>query len=542
MRSARAPAWSQRTSRDRHDVSLRNIRSYASSSSSCSPGSCSPSGRTAPARRTCSSRCTSGRRASRRARATDAQLVRFGERAGRVALRGRRGETRARARGDARGRRGKRAKLNGGPLRAAELLARRGVDARVHTRPARGRQGRAGGPSRVLRPRARPAVSRALGLSAEYAAAVAQRNAALRRVSQGLSSQDAVEPWTEQVAALGTELVAARTAGAGGARARVRASRRRARARARATRLRGRAVDARGAGGALRRTSSAGRRASARTSTTSRSSPATRDLRSFGSQGEQRLAVLALLLAEARAARRARGGSAAAAARRRALRARPGAAARTLARVLPEGGQTLITVDVGRGAAARAGPAARGLARRGAGGVKRLSDEVARELGRFGPVGADDAASSRRGPAPSDRRSRGTPGRRGSRATARCTSRRARRRGRSSSASSAPTCFASCATPSARTRRSSCASRRHRCPSPDATTIPTRRRARSPNRPPNEVRRGAELAAPIEHDELREMVARAAAHEPLRAPGTTARSDTLERARKAANLQGFFYG
>ena len=53
---------------------------------------------------------------------SDAQLVRFGERAGRIALKGRRGEGNVeleltRAVGDA-----KRAKLNGAPLRAAEQL------------------------------------------------------------------------------------------------------------------------------------------------------------------------------------------------------------------------------------------------------------------------------------------------------------------------------------------------------------------------------------------------------------------------------------
>src|SRR6185437_6650961 len=48
------------------------------------------------------------------------------------------------------------------------------------------------------------------GLPAEYGAAVAQRNAALRRVSFGASSRDAVAPWTERVAALGAQLVAGR--------------------------------------------------------------------------------------------------------------------------------------------------------------------------------------------------------------------------------------------------------------------------------------------------------------------------------------------
>ena len=44
-------------------------------------------------------------------------------------------------------------------------------------------------------------------LPVEYAAAVGQRNAALRRVQVGASTREAVAPWTEQVAALGAQLV-----------------------------------------------------------------------------------------------------------------------------------------------------------------------------------------------------------------------------------------------------------------------------------------------------------------------------------------------
>ncbi|HEU5064669.1 MAG TPA: DNA replication and repair protein RecF, partial [Gaiellaceae bacterium] len=49
------------------------------------------------------------------------------------------------------------------------------------------------------------------GAPAEYGAAVAQRNAALRRVAIGASSRDAVSPWTERVAELGQALVAGRS-------------------------------------------------------------------------------------------------------------------------------------------------------------------------------------------------------------------------------------------------------------------------------------------------------------------------------------------
>jgi DNA replication and repair protein RecF len=47
-------------------------------------------------------------------------------------------------------------------------------------------------------------------LPGNYARAVAQRNAALRRARLGESSREAVEPWTEQVATLGDELDRAR--------------------------------------------------------------------------------------------------------------------------------------------------------------------------------------------------------------------------------------------------------------------------------------------------------------------------------------------
>jgi DNA replication and repair protein RecF len=47
-------------------------------------------------------------------------------------------------------------------------------------------------------------------LPAEYGAALAQRNAALRRVRAGLLERDAVDPWTEAVARLGDDLERAR--------------------------------------------------------------------------------------------------------------------------------------------------------------------------------------------------------------------------------------------------------------------------------------------------------------------------------------------
>jgi DNA replication and repair protein RecF len=140
----------------------------------------------------------------------DAQLIRFGEKASRVAVRGRRGTVPVEVELVLEPGTGKRAKLNGAPLRAAEQLR---VEAAtlVFT------------PDRLGIVKGAPAARRAyfdrvLGrlsparahLPAEYGAAVGQRNAALRRVSGGFSSREALAPWTEQVATLGASLVASR--------------------------------------------------------------------------------------------------------------------------------------------------------------------------------------------------------------------------------------------------------------------------------------------------------------------------------------------
>jgi DNA replication and repair protein RecF len=142
---------------------------------------------------------------------TDAQMIRFGADAGRIALSGERGGAPVEAEIVLRATDAKRAKLNGASLRAAEQL-RGELATLVFT------------PDRLAVVKGGPAVrrayfDRALGrlfparasLSAEYAAAVGQRNAALRRVSFGASSPAALEPWTQRVAELGASLVAARS-------------------------------------------------------------------------------------------------------------------------------------------------------------------------------------------------------------------------------------------------------------------------------------------------------------------------------------------
>ena len=105
---------------------------------------------------------------------------------------------------------GKKAKLNGATLRAAEQL-RAETATLVFTPDRLGVVKGAPAARRAYFDRALGRLSPARAqLSADYGAAVAQRNASLRRVAGGFSTRDALAPWTEQVAALGTELVAAR--------------------------------------------------------------------------------------------------------------------------------------------------------------------------------------------------------------------------------------------------------------------------------------------------------------------------------------------
>jgi DNA replication and repair protein RecF len=137
-------------------------------------------------------------------------MVRFGATAGRVTLRGANGDTAFEAdvvlaAGDAR-----RAHLNGERLVSAERL-RHELRTLVFT------------PDRLAVVKGAPATRRAyldrsLGrlsparaaLPVEYATAVGQRNECLRRLRAGSSTPDALHPWTEKVAALGAELVTAR--------------------------------------------------------------------------------------------------------------------------------------------------------------------------------------------------------------------------------------------------------------------------------------------------------------------------------------------
>jgi DNA replication and repair protein RecF len=238
----------------------------------------------------------------------ESQLIRFGEEAARVTLRGERAagvpvqlEVTLGAAGP------KRASVDGAALRAAEQL-RAQVSTLVFT------------PDRLAVVKGGPAVRRAYldralgrllparaGLPAAYGSALAQRNAALRRVALGHSSRDALAPWTERIAMTGAELVDARLEA-------LRLLGPLFAERAESLGLSDGALEYEGEPPTVDSLEQRLDRDLERGSTglgphlddvSMRSG--TRELRFYGSQGEQRLAVLALLLAEADAIAERRG-------------------------------------------------------------------------------------------------------------------------------------------------------------------------------------------------------------------------------------------
>ena len=140
----------------------------------------------------------------------DAQLIRFGADAGRIALGGTLGKASFEtdvvlARHESR-----RVELNGERLSSAERL-RHELTTLVFT------------PDRLAVVKGAPATRRAYldrtvgrllparaTLANDYAAAVGQRNAGLRRVRAGASTRDALSPWSARVVSVGNDLVQAR--------------------------------------------------------------------------------------------------------------------------------------------------------------------------------------------------------------------------------------------------------------------------------------------------------------------------------------------
>jgi DNA replication and repair protein RecF len=229
----------------------------------------------------------------------DAQLIRFGCDGARVALRAeRRGGNAAVEVTIIRGE-SKRARLNGAPLTATDEL-RSELPTLVFT------------PDRLVVIKGGPAVRRAYvdrtltrllptraNLPRTYGEALGQRNACLRKIGLGFSSKEALAPWNEQVATLGSSLQAARVrsiellsprfADVGEALGlpdcKLEYS---------AEPLTLESLERRLARDLERGTTSAGPHLDEVVVLAKG-----RELRSFGSQGEQRTAVLALLLAEA---------------------------------------------------------------------------------------------------------------------------------------------------------------------------------------------------------------------------------------------------
>jgi DNA replication and repair protein RecF len=229
----------------------------------------------------------------------DAHLVRRGEQLARVVLRGHRDGAETTTEVTLGVRQPKRARLNGAAIRSAEQL-RGELSTLVFT------------PDRLAVVKGGPAVRRAyldrtLGrllparatLPVEYLATLGQRNAALRHIAAGRADENSLAPWTQQLAERGATLVEARATAIellGGEFA----------AQAAALGLDDAAIQYEGAAPTVeelehrlgqdleRGVTGVGPH---RHELAIRAGG--RDLRTLGSQGEQRLAVLALLLAEA---------------------------------------------------------------------------------------------------------------------------------------------------------------------------------------------------------------------------------------------------
>jgi DNA replication and repair protein RecF len=137
-------------------------------------------------------------------------------------------------------------------------------------------------------------------LPLDYAAVIAQRNAALRRVATGLSLRDTIAPWTEQAATLGAALVAARTETLLALELGFRELAGELGLPDAALAYEGEAASAADLEARLERDLERATTGTGPHLHDVRVLAGGRDLRGFGSQGEQRLTVLALLLAEAK--------------------------------------------------------------------------------------------------------------------------------------------------------------------------------------------------------------------------------------------------
>ena len=269
-------------------------------------------------------------------------MIRFGADASRVSLRGSRDETAFEtdvvlARRDSR-----RTVFNGERLGSSEQL-RHELTTLVFT------------PDRLAVVKGAPAVRRAYldralarllparaRVANDYAAALGQRNAALRRIRAGHSTREALAPWTERTVALGDELVRSRTAaldllGGGFTEAAEALGLEQATLRYEGAPTTVAGLDARVDADVERGVTGDGPHLH-----DVRIAAGDRDLRVFGSQGEQRVAVLALVLSEASALRE-RVGRAPLVLLDDVLSELDGERRRSLAEMVSRGGQTVVT-------------------------------------------------------------------------------------------------------------------------------------------------------------------------------------------------------
>jgi DNA replication and repair protein RecF len=239
---------------------------------------------------------------------SDAQLIRFGSSAARVAVRGRRaGGVELELEVTLRPAAAKEGRMNGAALRAVEQL-RVEVATLVFT------------PERLAVVKGGPGVrrayfDRALGrlfpgrasVPAAYVAALGQRNAALRRVGLGVSTREALAPWTERVAGLGAELVEARRAALDELAPAFRAAAEKLGLPAAELVYTGEPPSVEALSARLERDLERGSTGLGPHLDDVGIVAGTRDLRLYGSQGEQRVAVLSLLLGEAEVLAQRRG-------------------------------------------------------------------------------------------------------------------------------------------------------------------------------------------------------------------------------------------
>jgi DNA replication and repair protein RecF len=289
----------QRTSLIVEKVRLTNFRSYASLDLALEPGLVLAVGPNGAGKTNLLEALHVGTQGFSPRTRRESRLVRFDEETAGVLVAGRRAQTSIEVEVELRRNGAKRIELNGAPVQTMDELRGR-ITTLVFT------------PERLVVVKGPPSVRRAYfdrvltrllpargGVPRDYGAALGQRNVALRRVAAGLSSRDALEPWTTRIVELGTALSAARAEVVAAlaepfARRAAELDLREARLLHEVQPVTLEQLDRRLEQDLERGWTGAGPHLEDIAILSGE-----RDLRTFGSQGEQRLAVLGLLLAEA---------------------------------------------------------------------------------------------------------------------------------------------------------------------------------------------------------------------------------------------------